>query len=56
MTVAELIAALQQHNLDLNVRIVIEDEVDSSPPADIYNLERIIADGEPYIEILGLYA
>lgn len=56
MTVAELIAQLQQQNPDLSVRIVIEDEVDSSPPADIYNVDRIVADGEPYIEILGLYA
>lgn len=52
MTVNELIDQLLNFPLDTHVRVVVEDELDSSPPADIYGLTRVIdhPDG-PYIEI-----
>lgn len=52
MTVNELIDQLMNYPLDTPVRVVVEDEIDSSPPADIYGVTPI-ADGPagPYIEI-----
>jgi hypothetical protein len=52
MTVNELIDQLLNHPLDTPVRVVVEDEVDSSPPADIYGVTRVVDHpGGPYIEI-----
>ena len=52
MTVNELIDQLLNFPLDTPVRVVVEDEVDSSPPADIYGLTRIADTPHgPYIEI-----
>lgn len=52
MTVAELVEQLMDQPLDTPVRVVVEDEFDSSPAADIYGVSRIVdcPDG-PYIEI-----
>lgn len=52
MTVNELIDQLMDYPLDTPVRVVVEDETDSSPPADIYGTTRVIdSPGGPYIEI-----
>lgn len=53
MTVSELVKLLMDHHsLDTPVRVVVEDEVDSSPPADIYGVTRVVdCPGGPYIEI-----
>lgn len=52
MTVNELIDQLMDYPLDTPVRVVVEDEIDSSPPADIYGTTRVVdCPGGPYIEI-----
>ena len=52
MTVNELIDQLINYPLDTPVRVVVEDEVDSSPPADIYGVTRVVDDADgPYVEI-----
>jgi len=52
MTNSELIDQLMNYPLDTPVRVVVEDEVDSSPPADIYGTTRVVdCPGGPYIEI-----
>lgn len=53
MTVNELIDQLMNFPLDTPVRVVVEDEFDSSPPADVYGATRVIySDGSgAYIEI-----
>lgn len=52
MTVNDLIDQLLNFPLETPVRVVVEDEVDSSPAADIYGLTRVIDHpGGPYIEI-----
>lgn len=52
MTVNEVIDQLLNHPLDMPVRVVVEDEVDSSPPADIYGVTSVVDHpGGPYIEI-----
>lgn len=52
MTVNDLIDQLMDYPLDTPVRVVVEDEVDSSPPADIYGTTRVVdSPGGPYIEI-----
>lgn len=52
MTVNELIDQLINYPLDTPVRVVVEDEVDSCPPADIYGTSRVVdCPGGPYIEI-----
>lgn len=53
MTVAELIKALQPYNPNLPVRLVVEDEVDSTPPCEAYWVERITNGGDVYVEVLA---
>jgi hypothetical protein len=52
MTVGELVEQLMDHPLDSPVRVVVEDEFDSSPPADVYGTTRVVdcPDG-PYVEV-----
>lgn len=52
MTGGELVELIMAHSLDTPVRVVVEDEFDSSPPADVYGVSRVVdsPDG-PYLEI-----
>jgi hypothetical protein len=53
MTVAELIERLEEYHPDTIVRLVVEDEFDSSSPVDVVVVSRRIPHDEPYIELVG---
>ncbi|MFV8049918.1 MULTISPECIES: hypothetical protein [Mycobacteriaceae] len=51
MTVAELIAALSQHNPDLPVRACLSDECGHYSQS-VDGVERVVYDGDVHIEVI----
>lgn len=53
MTNAELIKHLQRYGADLPVRVIVENDDDSTPASAPYWVGRNANDGDPFVEVIA---